>query len=453
LAVMEPQLVPGGVEEVGPETVRITTLAPEVKAGGSRQQEAGASEPKVEHLALGQVRALIHQKAADYAREASRRLGGASVQIVKELGAQTSGETFEIITTETDTKIVRDAILAVMSDKLNIEGQVNFAVRTDPGLAPDGLFPVEQRRLAAVINDESAVGDVRDYLGGVAIVLDQLDPPQSEQQIRRRLPDFEQYAWRDFEVIGLKSAGGADNPERRYSSVAVVVADPNFSFDEDEAAWRQNLAGPEMALARGALLSERSLQKVTQFGKQVATQAQNQAAMALVFALLAITIYIWVRFGTLRFGLGAVVALGHDVSVQLGAVAVAYFLSLTPIGKLLGIGDFKIDLTMIAAILTLIGYSVNDTIVVFDRIRENRGKLTSVSAALVNASINQTLSRTLLTSLTVVFVLAVLYVAGGQGIHGMSYALLVGMVVGTYSSIAIASPLLLTRARAGSAAG
>jgi SecD/SecF fusion protein len=208
-----------------------------------------------------------------------------------------------------------------------------------------------------------------------------------------------------------------------------------------------------LALVRGALLSERSLQKVTQFGKQVASQAQNQAGLALVFAMVAITIYIWVRFGTLRYGLGAVVALAHDVSVMVGAVAVGYFVSLTPIGKLLGIQDFKIDLTMIAAILTLVGYSVNDTIVVFDRIRENRGKLSSVSAALVNASINQTLSRTLLTSLTVIFVLAVLYAAGGQGIHGMSYALLVGVIVGTYSSIAIASPLLLMRARARTAAG
>lgn len=456
LAVMEPtELIKGkgGVQETGTNSIRVTMMPKQVAEDESQEGEQDGSETVVERLTVQDVRRLVNEEAAKYARQAARKLSGASVQMVAELGVETAGDTFEIITTETNKKIVRDAILAVMRDQLNIEGQVNFSLRTDPVLAAEGLFPVEQRRLAAVINDQSAAGDVRDYLGGVAIVLDGVSPPQTEQQIRRRLrdmrlqPDFEQYEWRDFDVIGLTATGAARGQEKLYSSMAIVVADTNYPYDEDELAWRQNLADPELTLVTSALGRERSLQKVMQFGKQVASQARNEALLAMILALLAIVLYIWVRFGTLRHGLAAIVALVHDVSIVLGAVAVGYAVSLTPVGRLLGIEDFKIDLAMIAAFLTLIGYSLNDTIVVFDRIRENRGKLASISAPLINSSINQILGRTVLTSVTTLFVVLILYVQGGRGIHAISYALLVGVIVGTYSSIAVASPLLLSRVR------
>jgi SecD/SecF fusion protein len=107
------------------------------------------------------------------------------------------------------------------------------------------------------------------------------------------------------------------------------------------------------------------------------------------------------------------------------------------------IEPFRINLTMVAAVLTVMGYSMNDTVVVFDRIRENRGRLGLVSRQVINDSINQTLSRTLLTGGTTILTIFVMYVFGGSGIHGFTFALLVGIVVGTYSSIAIASPILL----------
>ena len=107
------------------------------------------------------------------------------------------------------------------------------------------------------------------------------------------------------------------------------------------------------------------------------------------------------------------------------------------------IRDFKIDLPMVAALLTIVGYSLNDTIVVFDRIRENRGKLKDVTLPMINVSINQTLSRTVLTSMTTMLAVVVMYTAGGAGIHGFSFAMIIGVMVGTYSSLAIASPLLL----------
>jgi len=124
-------------------------------------------------------------------------------------------------------------------------------------------------------------------------------------------------------------------------------------------------------------------------------------------------------------------------------VALATFVYYTPLGRLLGIADFKIDMTMVAAVMTIIGYSVNDTIVVFDRIRENRGRLADVSLAIVNNSINQTMSRTLLTGVSTLLALLVMYIWGGPAIHGFSAAMFVGTVIGTYSSIAIASPYVL----------
>jgi len=113
------------------------------------------------------------------------------------------------------------------------------------------------------------------------------------------------------------------------------------------------------------------------------------------------------------------------------------------VGRLLGLEPFKINLAVIAAFLTLVGYSVNDTIVVFDRIREVRGRNQKITWELINSAVNQTLSRTILTSFTTWLVSLILYAVGGAAIHGMAFCLVVGVVVGTYSSIYIASPMLI----------
>jgi SecD/SecF fusion protein len=110
---------------------------------------------------------------------------------------------------------------------------------------------------------------------------------------------------------------------------------------------------------------------------------------------------------------------------------------------LLALSDFKIDLSIVAAFLTIIGYSLNDTIVVFDRIREVRGKNPAITDQMVNTSLNQTLSRTVLTSGTTLIVLSILYIMGGEGVHGFSYCMLLGIIVGTFSSIFIACPALI----------
>ena len=164
---------------------------------------------------------------------------------------------------------------------------------------------------------------------------------------------------------------------------------------------------------------------------------------AVLLSWGAILLYLWFRFGNWTFGAAAVICLIHDLFFTLGIIAVCHYIhNWWPV--FLGIEDFKIDLTAVAALLTLVGYSVNDTIVVFDRIRENlalnrREKLADV----VNRSINQTLSRTVIASGLTFLTVLCLYVFGGEVLNGFSFALVVGILIGTYSSIAVAAPMLV----------
>ncbi len=180
---------------------------------------------------------------------------------------------------------------------------------------------------------------------------------------------------------------------------------------------------------------------LSKIGSKVAGEMQQRAIAAILISLIFIVAYIWFRFQRVAYGLAAVVALVHDVTITLGILALCHWLA-EPLGFLL-IEDFKIGLTEIAAFLTIIGYSLNDTIVVFDRIREVRGRSPRLTPEMVNDSVNQTLSRTLLTSGTTLTSLLLLYIFGGEGIHAFAFALLIGILVGTYSSIFIASPVLL----------
>ena len=207
--------------------------------------------------------------------------------------------------------------------------------------------------------------------------------------------------------------------------------------------WRDVVAGPLWRVVNDAINKPAGLQKVTNFDAQVASETKRDATAALTLSILAIMAYIWVRFGNLKYGTATVVALLHDTLFVLAAVGLAHYVANTFIGDALLIEPFRLNLTLTAAILTVMGYSMNDTVVVFDRIRENRGKFGHVSRNVINDSINQTLSRTLLTGGTTILTIFVMYVWGGPGIHGFTYALLLGILVGTYSSIAIASPILL----------
>ena len=191
------------------------------------------------------------------------------------------------------------------------------------------------------------------------------------------------------------------------------------------------------AIEQGAYLSGFAVRNVEIVGPQVGAQLKKQALLATVYSLVGMLVYLWFRF-ELIYGVAAVVAVFHDTLITVGAFSLM---------------NYEISLTVIAALLTLIGYSMNDTIVVFDRIRENlRQARREPLAEVVNRSINQTLSRTVLTSgLTFLAVLSI-FLFGGEVLHGFAFALVVGILIGTYSSIAVAAPMLVAwqERRAGS---
>ena len=171
------------------------------------------------------------------------------------------------------------------------------------------------------------------------------------------------------------------------------------------------------------------LRRIEIVGAQVGEELTERGGLALLFALFCILVYVAIRFQT-RFSLGAIAALIHDIILTVGFFAVTQM-------------DF--DLTVLAAILAVIGYSLNDTIVVFDRIRENFRKMrNSTPIEVCNASINQTMSRTIITGFTTLLVLFALFLLGGETIHGFAVALIVGVIVGTYSSIYVASAVTLS---------
>ncbi|HXT58529.1 MAG TPA: protein translocase subunit SecD [Pirellulales bacterium] len=192
-----------------------------------------------------------------------------------------------------------------------------------------------------------------------------------------------------------------------------------------------------------ALADEPFFPSSNKVGASVAGNTKLQATYALLASLVMIIVYVWIRFQQVSFGLSSVLALVHDVLVALGALAISYWLARLPFMSALLVEPFKINLPIIAAFLTIIGYSINDTIVIFDRIREIRGKSHEITPELVNLCVNQTLSRTLLTSLTVFIVVLILYIFGGQGVHGFAFTLVIGTISGTYSTVYIATPLLI----------
>jgi SecD/SecF fusion protein len=242
------------------------------------------------------------------------------------------------------------------------------------------------------------------------------------------------------ESASIKSLYTEIDP-RDFTAEGFTGEDLTYTAKEWNVKFRANSLADGKAVmeaAKQSLEGKTYFQSLNGVGGSIATETQFQAISAVLASLIGIVLYIWVRFQKISFGLAAVVALVHDVLVVLGAIAVSSWFKMIP-----SIEEFKISLPVVAALMTVIGYSLNDTIVVFDRIREVRGKNPDLTKEMINTSIGQTLSRTLLTSLTTLIVVFILFLIGGDTIHGFAFALVVGIVVGTYSSIFIASPVLL----------
>ena len=222
----------------------------------------------------------------------------------------------------------------------------------------------------------------------------------------------------------LASSGFSDAIVQHFGSAKEVLIRLVPKVDQDKA----ELSSQIIAVLNEASESRIDVRRVDFVGPQVGEELTEDGGLAVLYALIAILIYVSWRF-EFRFSLGAVAALIHDVVITLGIFSVLQL-------------DF--DLSVLAAILAVIGYSLNDTIVVFDRVRENFRKIRKKTALEVtNISINQTISRTLMTSFTTLLVLLSLFFLGGEAIHSFALALIIGVVVGTYSSVYVATTSVL----------
>jgi len=202
----------------------------------------------------------------------------------------------------------------------------------------------------------------------------------------------------------------------------------NLAKAEETAAHEETTAVKVEKALRGKYGQSFSVERVEVVGPKVGADLKEKALLAVLYSMIGILLYITIRF-EFKFGVAAIVATAHDAIISVGAFSIL---------------DKEFTLTVLAAILTVIGYSLNDTIVVFDRIRENlRLRRGLPLKEIINLSINQTLSRTVLTSGATLLTLLALFFLGGEVIHDFAFALIVGIVIGTYSSIYIASPVVM----------
>ncbi|MDD9885217.1 MAG: protein translocase subunit SecF [Gammaproteobacteria bacterium] len=213
------------------------------------------------------------------------------------------------------------------------------------------------------------------------------------------------------------------------STVAdATVADAAADSTGESTVTDDSTVAPETAPATTVADCRVQMRRVEFVGPQVGDELANQGGLAMLYALIGVLVYVTFRFEW-RFAVGSVIALAHDVLVTVG---------------IFSLFQFEFSLPVLAAVLAVIGYSLNDTIVVYDRIRENFRKMRKHGAVdIINISINQTLPRTVLTSLTTLFVVLTLLIFGGEVIRGFAIALFIGVVVGTYSSVFVASPVVL----------
>jgi len=249
-----------------------------------------------------------------------------------------------------------------------------------------------------------------DFTGGTLVQL-KFDQPVESQQLREALSSMEGLSSSEVQRFG--------DPTDVVIRAQVAEGEEDVFGDRIENHLRQapQLEGREFDVVRTEAV-----------GPKIGDELKTQALLAIVYALVLILIYVAIRFD-LKFGVAAIAATVHDVVMSIGIFSLA---------------DKEISLAVVAAFLTIVGYSLNDTIVVFDRIREDlRGMRREPYATIVNTAVNQTLSRTFITSGTTLLVVLFLYFLGGSVIHDFAFALIIGIVIGTYSSIFIAAPLVV----------
>ena len=347
--------------------------------------------------------------------------------------SDSKGRLFRVRTKRSDVdKVAEDVTDAMQVANFSLK---RLEMTPGPAEIDKSIQPISQEEIAAA----NANTDLSDFAGGHRIEL-KFPSGLAKSELETHFTD----AMRSLE----------DDGQPKYSNLDDLVF---FNYPEDASPTSEQSAGrisqaaiwvsPDVARAdfEEALqtLQEPQFEGKNSFASSVADEMKVSAVQAILLSMVAMVAYLWFRFESVTFGIAAVLSLIHDVLMTIAILATVSYAASNWGISFLGLEDFKINLPMVAALMTLVGYSVNDTIVMFDRVREVRGKNPALTEDMVNVSINQTLSRTILTSMTTWFVVIILYFLGGSGIHGFAFALVVGIVIGTYSSIYISCPALL----------
>ncbi|HKM52668.1 MAG TPA: protein translocase subunit SecF, partial [Isosphaeraceae bacterium] len=375
------------------------------------------------------VQSLSESKRAEFVRSKASVLPDVTVESLR-IARDSSLTRFNIRTTEQEATPVKEKILEAFGPAL---AKVEMTVGSPSPIA--GTSTAEPSKNSPALITRFAGG--REY--PLSFNAAAFNSNQAPAQVV------------SAELIKVLEKAGIANPSTRFeiespveeTNGAKAAADTKLLLRTD---LEPDIAGVQLARLKESLASNRDLlfERITNFGGTVASDTRTLALIATVASWVIIIVYLWWRFHSFTYGLAAVLAVVHDVLITLGAIAISYWVARVPvINSLFMIDQFKIDLPIVAAFLTLIGFSVNDTIVIFDRIREIKGKTPHLTTKMVNDAINQTLSRTILTALTAWLVVVILYILGGEGLHGFAFALVVGFLSGTYSTVYIATPILI----------
>ncbi len=446
------------VAEGNPDLMAATIYSVGEPTGTAPNGEKIYDEYEITTTAINKLQTTVTftQGARPTVEAATAEIRKAETEQERQVGkvevAASGDNAFVVSTSGTNPSLVQNVLTKAFPQAQVGESTIQEVVTGAIRQAFQGQLEVQQNLRPTLASTERVTDQIvdtypelADYIGGVRLEAT-LQTPATLSEIDQRIrdlrfrPDTEDLVSYPYTIFGpgLKTV----EPNQTVSSFTFASIEPEAGLRElSEDEW-QRFVTNETSRVMLATQRETSLPRVTQIDPFVGGEAKTRALISIVLSLAAIVGYIWLRFGSLRFGLAAIIALFHDVSTALGAIAASAFLASTFVGSALLISDFRINGAMIAAVLTLLGYSLNDTIVVFDRIRENRRKVQLTPQSITN-SINQTLSRTLITGVTTMMVVLIMYIFGGPGLRGFNFVIFLGLVVGTYSSIAIAAPLLL----------
>lgn len=388
------------------------------------------------------------------------QLAGAQIITVNPLRDGVTSSTFVVKTVVDDAKLVQDVVAEVFQEylptlpKLSFPGDdIVLEGPNDPRARQVVARPITTGRLSEVLDLPGFSGAAPDYLGGVAMGPFRFEPLTGEQKypslasLNERLDQMKKRPQFTASVPRKHQWLVVDGTPAAVQSAVLVVRDDQVSYLADEAQWLTELRVPEWNLAVMSLTVSAKGASVESFTPAIARQFAISAVWSVLLSSFLVVVYLFVRFNSFRYSAAAIATTLHDCLVAVGFIAVAGVICDVAPGfaAALGLLPFKIDLNVIAAVLTILGYSLNDTIVVMDRIREKRGKVPYASRIVINKSINETISRTVITAGTVFLATIVLYIFGGEAIRSFSFCLLVGVITGTYSSIAVAAPIVWVR--------